>query len=111
MLGFAAILTWAALHVTCTALPVVVPTATFHRDNHAKRAAMGYAAAGARLRRAVLEAKSAAWDEEIVGWDAEDEKAAKEAQSAARELLAFASQVVSPHKESNPSLRGSTAEA
>lgn len=91
-----------------------VPAITFHRDNHAKRAAMGYASASARLRRAVLEAKSAAWDEEEVGWDEEDEHSAHQAQTAARELLAYVEKVLSPPREQKSStgaLRGTAAEA
>lgn len=91
-----------------------VPAMTFHRDNHAKRAAMGYASAAARLRRAVLEAKSAAWDEEEVGWEKQDEESAHTAQNAARELLAYAEMVMSPPKEqksSESSFRGSAAPA
>lgn len=91
-----------------------VPAVTFHRDNHAKRATMGYASAAARLRRAVLEAKSAAWDEEEVGWEKQDEEAALKAQTAARELLAYAETTLSSpeeQKSSEPSLRGAALAA
>jgi hypothetical protein len=75
---------------------------------------MGYASAAARLRRAVLEAKSAAWDEEEVGWEKQDEESSHKAQTAARELLAYAEKLMSPpeeQKSSESSLRGIAAAA
>lgn len=117
MLNLIATISVAALSVVHGGIVTsgAVPAVTFHRDNHAKRAAMGYAAASARLRRAVLEAKSAAWDEEEVGWDKQDEESAHQAQTAARELLAFAENTAYSPDENTKSesstgtLRGSAA--
>lgn len=67
---------------------------SFNRDVRARRAAVGFGAARARVRRAVLEAKAAAWDEERVGWDSEDKDEADKSLKAAKEFRALVRNVV-----------------
>merc|ERR1719428_1280450 len=77
---------------------------TFSRDVRARRAAVGFSAARARVRRAALEVKAAAWDEERVGWDEEDEAAAERSMQAAKGLLALVERVTRTNSTNAPGI-------
>lgn len=75
---------------------------TFSRPARARRAAVSFGAARARIYRAALEAKAAAWDEERVGWDAEDEAEAGRSLENAKALLVFVKHVLATNGSDVP---------